>query len=328
MVVITYHSQNQGITMEHKPCMTKYNTQGHLNQDKDRLNVHWDIVTICQLKCGYCYARNTYGKDWGKIAGIGVIDKVFESLGRSTLPFNLGLLGGEPTLSPHYNYIIKNIQKLDKFNKVYVTTNGAKDLRELETDGVAFLFSYHPADCEDDEMFFNNIQYIKNKGLQLKVNILLHPNRKHWEKSLKMAERVQESGVKIHPHFVYAHWDRKLMRYHKGFFEYFGIFRNLEKDIKYGEDLYNDFEVYSYGLTKFKGWNCWNNNYELDVNGNVVKFCKEENTETSNILRDLDYFKRIGRTESMVCPHEECNCDGLLKLKKERGNIIPMDNLS
>jgi len=92
MGTITYRSQNRGLRMESKPCMTKYNTQGHLSQDKDRLNVHWDIITICQLKCGYCYARNTYGKDWGKIASIKVIDKILESLGRSTLPFNLGLI--------------------------------------------------------------------------------------------------------------------------------------------------------------------------------------------------------------------------------------------
>jgi sulfatase maturation enzyme AslB (radical SAM superfamily) len=300
------------------PDMKNFSKQGHAQQNKDRLNVHWDIVTICQLKCSYCYARNTYGKDWGKIASKDTIDKVIEALSRSTLPFNLGLLGGEPTMAPHYNYIIKKIQKQDKFNKVYVTTNGEKDLRTVETDGVAFLFSFHPADCNDEERFIENVKYIKSKGLQLKVNVLLHPNKKHWERSLKMAKTIQDLGVKIHPHFVYAHWDRKLMKYHKGFFEYFQIFKDLEKDIEFDDELFNDFEVYNYGLTKFKGWSCWNNNYEVDVHGNVVKFCKEENTETSLLLRDLDYFKRIEKTKPMICPHEECNCDGLLKLRKER----------
>lgn len=300
------------------PNIDQYCTQGHTDQNKDLLNVHWDIVTICQYKCGYCYARNTYGKDWGKIASRNTVDKVIEALSRSTLPFNLGLLGGEPTLSPHYDYIIEKIQNLEKFNRVYLTTNGAKDFSEINTNVSAILMSYHPADCEDDNLFLKNVQYIKDKGQKLKVNILLHPNKRYWDKSLVMAKTLQNMKVKIHPHFVYAHWDRKLMKVHDGFFEYFKLFKDLERDIEYDDDLFNDFEVYQHGLTKFKGWSCWNNNYEVDVNGNVVKFCKEENTETSNLLRDLDYFKRIESTQPMICPHTECNCDGLLKLKKVR----------
>lgn len=300
------------------PIITDYGTQGHLGQNANLLNVHWDIVTLCQLKCGYCYARNTYGKEWNKIASKDIIDSVIEALSRSTLPFNLGLLGGEPTIAPHYNYILEKISKIEKFNRVYVTTNGERDLREINTDNVAFLFSYHPADCTSDERFIDNVKYIKDKGNKLKVNILLHPNRKHWKKSRDMAITIQNMGVKIHPHFVYAHWDRKLMKVHDGFFEYFEMFGDLERDIEFDNDMFNDFEVYKYGLTKFKGWSCWNNNYEVDVKGNVVKFCKEENTETSYLPHDLDYFKRIGNVEPMICPHNECNCDGLLKLKKVR----------
>ena len=315
MEVITFHSRKQTLIM---PKIEDYNTQGHAQQNQDLLNVHWDIVTVCQLKCGYCYARNTYGKDWGKISSRKTIDKVIESLSRSTLPFNLGLLGGEPTLSPHYDYIVEKIQGLEKFNRVYLTTNGEKDLRKINTNVTGILFSYHPADCTSNENFVSNVKYIHSTGQKLKVNILLHPNKRHWEKSLNMAKTIQNLGVKIHPHFVYAHWDRKLMRVHDCFFEYFKLFKELERDIEYNDDLFNDFEVYQHGLTKFKGWSCWNNNYEVDVHGNVVKFCKEENTETSDLTKDLNYFNRIKSTQAMICPHQECNCDGLLKLKKVR----------
>jgi MoaA/NifB/PqqE/SkfB family radical SAM enzyme len=300
------------------PKMEDYSTQGHLDQNVNHLNVHWDVVTICQLKCGYCYARNNYGKDWNKIASKDTIDKVIEALSRSTLPFNLGLLGGEPTIAPHYNYIIKKIRKLEKFNRVYVTTNGEKDLRTIETDGVAFLFSYHPADCTSEEQFVQNVKYILEKGGKLKVNILLHPNKKFWAKAQKMARDIQALGVKIHPHYVHTKWDRRLYKYKEEAWEFFKEFEELPKDIEYNDELFNDYEVYKYGLTKFKGWSCWNNNYEVDVHGNVVKFCKPENTETSLLLRDLDYFKRIGEIQPMICPHQECNCDGLLKLKKVR----------
>ena len=320
MAVITYHSQKAQIIMEFKkiPIITDYSTQGHLGQNSNRLNVHWDLNTVCQLKCGYCYARNNYGKEWGQLVSKENIDKVMEALSRSTLPFNLGLLGGEPTLSPHYNYVIQKIRTLEKFSHVYVTTNAERDLSTIETDGVAFLFSYHPADCTSDENFLKNVKYIKDKGNKCKVNIIIHPNRKFWPKSLNMAKAVQELGVKIHPHFIYGNWNRKLYKYHEGMYEYFSIFGELEKDVKYDDDLFNDYEIYKYGLTKFTGWSCWNNNYEVDVRGNVVKFCREEGTETSNLFRDLDYFKRITEIKPMICPHNECNCDGLLKQLKTR----------
>ena len=306
--------------MEFKPNIENYSSQGHLTQDKDRLNIHWDSLTICQLECSYCYARNNYGKEWNKLSSKKLIDNVIEALSRSTLPFNLGLLGGEPTLGPHYNYIIEKVQSLSKNNKIYVTTNAEKDLKLVKTEGVAFLFSYHPANCTSDDNFLNNVKYIQSLGNQIKVNILIHPNKSHWEKSYNMAKEIQKLNIKIHPHFVHTKWDRKLHKYKEAVWEYFKEFEELERDIRYDDDFFNDYEVYKFNLTKFKGWSCYNNNYEIDVNGKVVQFCREENTTTSDLTRDLDYFKRILTTKPMTCPHEECNCDGLLKLLKYKEN--------
>ena len=88
-----------------------------------------------------------------------------------------------------------------------------------------------------------------------------------------------------------------------------------ERDLKYDDDVFNDYEVYSQKLTNFYGWDCYNNNYEIDVRGNVVQFCMNEDGGI-NILRDLDFFKRITKTVAITCPHKQCNCDGLLKQLK------------
>jgi organic radical activating enzyme len=320
MVEIIFHFLKVQIIMDIKPTIEKYKTQGHLQQNKNRLNIHWDTLTICQLECSYCYARNTYGREWNKLASKTVIDKVIDALSQSFLPFNLGLLGGEPTLGPHYNYIIDELKKLNKTNKIYVTTNGEKDLKTIRTDGVAFLFSYHPADCTSDENFLNNVKYIKENNIQCKVNIILHPAKKYWKKSKDMAKAVQNLNVKIHPHFLYGNWDRKLYGYKNDFWEYFKFFKDLERDIKYDDDSFNDFDVFEYNLTNFKGWSCFNNNFEIDVNANVVQFCREKDTMTSNLLRDNEYFKRITEVKPMICPHTQCNCDGLLKQLKVRND--------
>lgn len=312
MAEIIYLFQNRAIILDN------YTIQGHLQQNKDRLNIHWDTLTICQLECSYCYARNLKGKEWGKFTPKKTIDKIIDALSKSYLPFNLGLLGGEPTIGPYYNYIIDKVLSLDKINKIYVTTNAEKDLSTIRTSDIAFLFSYHPADCTSDENFLKNVKYIIQQGNQLKVNIILHPNKKFWEKSLNMAKEIMNLNVKIHPHFLHSLWERKLYRYNKELWNYFSIFKDLEKDICFNEDKFNDYEVYKNGLTKFKGWSCYNNNYEIDVEGKVVQFCRTENTSTIDLTKDSDFFEKITAIEPMFCPYNECNCDGLLKLKKTR----------
>ena len=119
----------------------EYSKQHHKDQDPDHINVHWDVLTICQLHCSYCYARNEYGEKWGQLGNRQMVDGVLEALRRSTLPFNLGLLGGEPTLSPHYHYILEQLEKIEQYKKVYVVTNAERDLSmHPDHKGLAFLF--------------------------------------------------------------------------------------------------------------------------------------------------------------------------------------------
>jgi organic radical activating enzyme len=295
----------------------KYSKQHHLQQDPDHINVHWDSLTICQLKCSYCYARNEYGKEWGKLSSKEIIDGVIEALNRSSLPFNLGLLGGEPTIGPYYNYILEKISALPKFNRVYVVTNAEKDLTDHpQYDKLAFLFSYHPADCTDRERFINNMKLMLSRGYQCKVNVMLHHDKNLWPMIKEMLEICKGiDGLKVHPHFLYGNSISKLFHYRAEFWEYFKFLEDYEKDLVYDDDVFNDYQIFSNKLTNFKGWSCYNNNYEIDVRGNVVKFClnKEEHV---NLQSDPDFFKNIQRTVPMICPHNACNCDGLLKQLK------------
>ena len=300
----------------------KYSRQQHVQQDPDHINVHWDSLTICQLHCSYCYARNEYGKEWGKISSKEIIDGVIESLNRSSLPFNLGLLGGEPTIGPHYYYILDKITALEKFKWVYIVTNAEKDLTtHPHYDKLAFLFSYHPADCTDTDRFINNIKHMLGRGYKCKVNIMLHHDKKLWPNIKAMIETCQGiEGLRIHPHFLYGNTIQKLFNYRKDFWEYFAFLEDYEKDLAYDDELFNDFQVFRDKMTDFQGWSCYNNNYEIDVRGNVVKFCLGKEDNAVNLLRDKNFFKRIEKTIPMICPHKACNCDGLLKQLKVRND--------
>jgi hypothetical protein len=300
-----------------KKEIMNYSRQHHIQQNPDHINVHWDSLTICQLQCSYCYARNEYGKEWGKLSSKEIIDGVVESLRRSSLSFNLGLLGGEPTLGPYYHYILEQITQLPTYNRVYVVTNAEKDFTDHpDYPGLAFLFSYHPADCTNRERFIANMKLMISRGYQCKVNIMLHHDKKLWPLIKEMFDICEGiDGLKIHPHFLYGNSISKLFNYRKDFWEYFAFLEHYEKDLVYDDQLFNDFIVFRDKLTNFQGWSCYNNNYEIDVNGNVVKFCLDKCNHV-NLLQQPDFFKNITKTVPMICPHRACNCDGLLKQLK------------
>lgn len=297
----------------------KYSKQHHNQQNPDHINVHWDTLTICQLKCSYCYARHEYGEQWGKLGRKDVIDGVIESLRRSSLPFNLGLLGGEPTINPHYYYILDQLSTIEKFNRVYVVTNAEKDFTDHPqySDKIAFLFSYHPADCTNRERFVNNMKLMVSRGYQCKVNVMLHHDKKLWPLIKEMFDICADiPGLKVHPHFIYGKNVYTLFNYRKEFWDYFSFLKDFERDLVYDDDVFNDYEVYSQQLTNFKGWSCYNNNYEINIDGEVIKFCLEE--KRTSLLDNPDFFKNITKTIPMICPHKACNCDGLLKQLKVR----------
>jgi organic radical activating enzyme len=292
-----------------------YSKQHHLDQDPDHINVHWDVLTICQLNCSYCYARNEYAEKWGQLGNRAVVDAVIDALAKSTLDFNLGLLGGEPTLSPHYYYILDRLHAIEKFKWVYVVTNAERDFTSHpHYDKLAFLFSYHPADCTDIDKFVNNIKLMMSRGYKCKVNVMLHHGKQYWPLIKRMFEICDEIGVKSHPHFLYGKNVHTLFHYRKDFWEYFSFLKDFERDLVYDNDVFNDYEVFSQKLTNFQGWSCYNNNYEIDVYGKVIKFCLDH--QRSSLFENPDYFKNIAKTVPMICPHKACNCDGLLKQLK------------
>jgi hypothetical protein len=200
---------------------------------------------------------------------------------------------------------------------VYVVTNGEKDMTSHpEYKKIAFLFSYHPADCTDPDKFFNNVKLMHGRGYKVKVNVMLHHGKQYWPLIKAMIERCDEADIKVHPHFIYGKDVHTLFHYRKDFWDYFDFLKDRDRELMYDDELKNDFEVFSQKLTNFKGWSCYNNNYEVDVYGKVIKFCLDE--QRTSLLDNPDFFKQITKTNPMICPHRACNCDGLLKQLKVR----------
>ena len=126
--------------------------------------------------------------------------------------------------------------------------------------------------------------------------------------------------IEIHPHFLYADGDvHKLEHYSKDFYKEFKRFEEYPEYLVFEKadgtkTKYNDYSVFKNTFTSFKGWDCWNNNYEISYDGYVHRVCFDDRV---NLIKDIQYFKNIKRICPVTCPHMSCNCDGLLKIHKE-----------
>ncbi len=298
-----------------------------LDHMQDRNYVHWDITTVCNYSCSYCYAMREYGDNWNKETSRDTVKLILTSLYASTMPVFLGLLGGEPTLSKHFEFILEELR--EKFfkrehDRVYITTNLSRDISwyldfptaDYYHNKLFFLVSYHSSEANPDD-FLKKINILLDLGYKVKVNIMINNSSDSWAttKNLLIRTKLLQDRTKliVHPHFVYKN-EHELFDYPDNLDEYFGDLIQGPKEYIQNGIEYCDREIFEKSLNKFEGMNCWLNNYEIDLYGNVYKFCTRE---TSNLLEDLTFFKRIKRTLAIRCKHKACTCDGLLKIKKE-----------
>lgn len=299
-----------------------------------RLYVHWDLHTICSNKCSYCYARKEYEGHWSKLANPKVVDSVLEALDRAELPIFLGLQGGEPTLTPDYFSLLKRIHRIiskNPLSRCYITTNAIKSpewwIKHPVYKQFYMLWSYHPEyqTEESSKKFLESVDIMYNKGFKTKVNLMLVNDSNLWP----MIENVRNSlfekygtKIEIHPHYLYP--DGNMHEIYPYSEEFWTFWKHLELSTVAQfcfEDKggilhhHNEYTMFKNGLARFNGWACWNNNYEIHMDGEVVRFCANEK---SNLTTDLDFFKRIKEITPMICKFNGCFCDGLSKIRKTK----------
>jgi organic radical activating enzyme len=291
--------------------------------------IHWDVSSQCQLECSYCYAIKEYGDDWGKIDKWSSQKLVLRNIKNSTLPCFLGLLGGEPTIHPQYNELIKLSHEaisVHKDGRLYVTTNGLQSNKFFEEhkfyENMYFLWSIHFEfiDEKSIEKIFKNIQICIDKGFRNKVNVMLHYDKQYWKQIHNIIDRLETMNIEIHPHFLYDDGNvHALHNYTDEFYNEFNRFKDFEDYLIFDDNgiitKYNDYNIFHNKQTSFTGWKCWNNNYEINIFGEVQNICFNEQ---QSLIKNFNFFKNIKEIKPRICPHTTCNCDGLLKIYKEQ----------
>jgi len=288
-----------------------------------RLYVHWDITTICNYRCNYCYALQEYEPQnkWNKEAKKENIDIIIKSLQIRSLPIFLGLLGGEPTLSKYYFYILNELKNkvLGKFDndRLYITTNLSRDLNwwkdHPKIDKTFILTSFHPEyhNVESIKEFIEKLLYLKDH-FRVKLNIMLDKKYKEVLQNLFPYLKNLKKDIILHPHIIYPEGSPFLNpeESYKEFKEFF--------DLQNPEYIFNnkkltDYEVFSQNLHKFKNWYCYQNNFEISMDAKVSRICWDKQYD---LKKDIFYFKKIKAIKAQKCIRDYCSCDGLLKCRK------------
>ena len=304
-----------------------------IDHEIQRLYLHWDITTKCNYNCNYCYAKLDYSSknNWQKEIDVKIINNIITSISFSSLPVFLGLLGGEPTLSKNYFYILDKIQEKILFrkdrNRLYITTNLSKNLdwwkENPKLERTFILTSFHPEYHNEKTIkeFIEKLYYL-DKFFKVKVNIMLDPNYKNitdlWNKYLKDIKR--DTSIIIHPHIIYPDGSpfndiQKIYSESLDIYEEIYSYQDPEYELIQNnkKDSLRDIDIFSRKLQSFKDWKCYQNNYEISFNGDVLNLCFNER---DNLNKNIFFFKKIKEIKARKCFHDWCNCDGLLKCKK------------
>jgi len=112
------------------------------------------LITICNLKCSYCYARKT--KPWGEILKKSDLDIIIKYLQKIKFKFKICLLGGEPTLYPNLECLIDKLDKIQNCITIEIFTNGLKYI-DFKSKKIDLNMSWHA-----ETKGFNKETFLKN----------------------------------------------------------------------------------------------------------------------------------------------------------------------
>lgn len=132
--------------------------------------ISWDLLTLCNYKCPYCYVFND--KNYVPlVCEKSKIDKIISGLNKLN-NLQLSLLGGEPLLSPHLKYILEKIDE-KKGNEYLLYTNGTllNTFNPTLFRKFLIIISYHPSEIKCLE-FIDILKYAQSNNLKIIVHAM------------------------------------------------------------------------------------------------------------------------------------------------------------
>ena len=170
--------------------------------------VTWDMLRRCNLDCTYC--ESTRHDNISELPKFEELKKTFDfireyvklynSKRKDQLYTNIDFTGGEPTANPAFWPLLEYIKQFDGF-RLSLTTNGTWGPSFTEKISNHFshvTISWHAEAAQHlKDRTVSNILYLKDKGLSVQANVMLHCD--HFDEASQLCEILKEKGVKVNP---------------------------------------------------------------------------------------------------------------------------------
>jgi len=291
----------------------------------------WDLTTQCQYRCTYCYAHSMLTQKFDpKLHNI--YKTVFSKLKLAKLNnFCIELLGGEPTLHPHFYEIISECFSLKNCKNIMVVTNLARPINFYKKfniqqfNGLQFDVSFHPEYIKNIDHWCYKLKQLNDcKYFSTMVNINLVDDDKYIELYKTLIEYCISNSIEIGLNILFS-IDNYVSKYSIEFLNMFKKYdlyiTSYKNKIKFVDKLDNTFlythsDIYLNKLNLFKGFNCRPKLWKISVTGEIINVCtgKYLNITGTNI------------NECVQCPQNVCNIEVAHEFHKTaHGEPLPLN---
>jgi len=251
--------------------------------------------------------------DWLKFGDWNQQVAYIKKINASPLDIHISIVGGEPSLFPKLKEFTRLIER-----DITIITNLYK-IPDVETPSkIRLNISYHAEEVED-EVFINKINRIQGMGFKhVKVNFLIHHSKHRWPQIESMIKKIHSMSVDMEVSFLTR--NMKFFKYPTGikeFIESIKPYFKLENLYVFDDKEYNELTLYTpimNGDTNFKGYDCYINRYNINIDGMISKSCIGESIT-------IDELTKIDKITPITCPYMECNYNCHLSFTKYENPI-------
>jgi len=172
--------------------------------------ITWDTGKRCNYNCTYC--DSTRHDNYSLFHSLSEYLETFNFIKnyveiyerRKNNPadhVNINFTGGEPTLNPSFFELVDEIKRDNNNYRLSLTTNGAWNRKYTEKIKKRFsgvTVSYHAeSNSKLKELVIENILALKDTGIWLQVNVMLHAD--YFNECVEIYEYLKSQNIKVNP---------------------------------------------------------------------------------------------------------------------------------
>lgn len=271
------------------------------------VDIHWVLTENCVYNCNYCYRK--YKPKTGYV-NIDIISKVCNEIYDAGYIRNLTLIGGEPTLHPHFKYITDRLVNYENIRNLTIFSNAHSFdiLCSLKPHNrLSFILTYHAAFANIKD-FIEGIEKLVNIGHQVKIIVMLEIG--YYDKILDCINKLK--ALVDNNRFSYSIVKVGAVRYDKKYEALVPLANYSQKNYIYY--LFNDGTLEIYDDNEMKTLNdkvyhsfmfmtCYKNSFiSMSEDGKCT--CRCDNSPISKSLSNSS-LRDIIHTPAM-CTKTEC----------------------